>query len=191
MNDVLSVAGRVDVYETRCDHIVLPGEVACARAMGYLVLKTTTHNLVTDIGLQAMLALLGGGRGVHDVGGSGYGPNNFTDLVVNRMVLTSEAAPSTPAPEDTGLDGTPVKTFHSDYPAQGDQLLTSYQVSLGVVRFSGLIQPQSHVGVTFREEGLFTVSGKLVARTTFSVEKQDNVGLQVDHTIMIQRLASV
>lgn len=148
-----------------------------------------TSNLVTDIGLQCLAALIAGGLGVHTIGGSGFGPGNFEDLRINKMHLTVALAPPAPAPGNTVLSAATAYSFHANYPTSGDTLLSSVQLGTpGQVRFSGLVQPQDEVGSIFTEEGLLTETSKLVARTTFSYTKSANVAVQFDHDLSVARV---
>jgi len=148
-----------------------------------------TSNLVTDIGLGMLAAMIAGGLGVHTINGSGYGESNYTTLRIVNMQLTDAGAPAAPAAGDQTLSQPADYEFFTDYPTQGDQLLSSVQLgTIGQVRFSGLVNPQDAVGTTFTEEGLFAESGELFARTTFSYTKTNNVAVQFDHDISISRV---
>lgn len=147
-----------------------------------------TRNLVTDIGLEVLACLIAGGLGVHSINGSGYGPTNFSTLRVQQMHISDPGGPPAPAPGDTALSAASVYEFHDDYPTNGDNLLSSIQlVTSGEVRFSGLVQQHELGGSILTEEGLFTESGELVARTTFSYTKTVNAAVQFDHTLSIVR----
>lgn len=141
-----------------------------------------TKNQITDIGLDAFAALLGGGEGNPTVGGDALGPATFGTTRVVEMQLTNIVSPTAPAGTDTVLEGVSVKTFETTTPT-----LTVTYPGGGQVRFSGVVLIAEFVGTTFTEEGLFNENGRLIARTTFTRLHTGAFALQFDHTLSIQR----
>ena len=178
----MRVEGVVRIYETPGIRVLSRAELA---QYGRKVVET--RNLITDYGLDVIVGMLLGGMGTPFIGGGGYGASNFEELRIAQMVITDAGAPATPVPGDTALVGLTLFDWRSDYPTNGQSLLTGLRTALGEVTFSGLIPPQTLNGTTIKEEGLFTASGLLVARTTFSFTKNANVGLQFDHSIVVSR----
>ena len=186
VDDGLKVSGVLRITALRINRLLSREELALAILKGLAFPVFRGHNLVVDVGLEAMTALLGGGRGSPTVGGVGIDESTVRDLAVVKMEVTQQVSPTAPAVGDTALEGTPEYTFHVES-GVGDALLTVTYPSTGQVRFSGLIPKLEKDGITFTEEGLWTNNGKLVARTTFSKLKTTAFALQFDHTLTIAR----
>ncbi len=189
LTDRLKMTGVLEVFEMRRRQRV-PIIGRCrdfAINRGLLVPVVETNNMVVNIGLQAMTALLGGGRGNPTVGVTAIGPSNFDELRVFKMELTDQASPTAPDPADNALEGTPVWTGDTDGPPSVDAILIVSYPAVGQVRFSCVIPPTELNGTVLTEEGLWTYNGELVARTTFSYEKELAFGLQIDHTLTFER----
>lgn len=189
MSDGATIKGilRITALRMKVVRPLTPLEMLFALKRGLAFPLHVVTNQVVDIGLDALAALISGGASNPTVGGTAIGPSNFDDLRVNRMSLTSEAAPTAPAPGDTALEGAIVFEFKDDYPTSGDQILTVATPSTGVVKFSGVVPQLEEDGTTFTEEGLFTFNNELIARTTFDKTKNDSFALQFDHTLTFTR----
>ncbi len=198
MDSKISIRGTLRIYELdpvkftgkpKKFHRNSPFAITAGHVREGSVRKVVeTSNLITDIGLQALACLIAGGLGVHSIDGSGYGDGNFQNLRVAQMRLTNAAGPAAPAPADNALSIAPVWTFADDYPMSGNTLMSAEQlITAGEVKFAGLIPQHEQVGVIFSEEGLFSQSGQLIARTTFSYTKTQDTSVQLEHTISIAR----
>ena len=186
VNEGLKVSGVLRVTALRINRLLSREELALALLKGLAFPVFREHNLVVDVGLEALAALLGGGRGSPTVGGTGIDESTVRDLAAVKMEVTQQVSPAAPAAGDTALEGTPEYTFHVTA-GVGDALLTVTYPGTGQVRFSGLIPKPDKDGITFTEEGLWTNNGKLVARTTFSKLKTTAFALQFDHTLSLVR----
>jgi hypothetical protein len=185
VNESIGVKGVLRVTEHRFNRILNPFELLAAIKAGYArpVVRT---NMVVDIGLDALVALLGGGQGNPSVGGTVLNPGTFTDVAIEQMRITEQVGPTAPASTDTALEGTPVYTFDVQ-PGAADGTLTMTYPGTGQIKCSGLVPIGDLNGKTLTEEGLFTFNDKLIARTTFSKPKTSAFALQFDHTITIAR----
>jgi hypothetical protein len=145
-----------------------------------------TPNLVTDIGLQTACALLAMGWGNPTVGAIGYTPSTVAGAAVASMRATAYPVPGIVAPAvgDTALQGTVIfsRTVSGVPP-----LVVTYPAA-GQVLFSALIPQLDYNGTTFTEEGLFSVGGQLIARTTFAELKTNAYALQLDHLLTLSRI---
>jgi hypothetical protein len=182
MEDKLRVTGVLRITALRINRLLSPEELALAILRGLAFPVVKSDNLVVNVGLDALAALLGGGRGSPTVGGTGIDEATVRDLGAVQMLVTDQVAPTAPAAGDTVLEGSTEWDFHVQG-GVGDSLLTVTYPSTGQVRFSGLVPKVEKDGVTFTEEGLFSNNGKLIARTTFSKLKTTAFALQFDHTI--------
>ncbi len=164
---------RVDPHVGR----LLSGrEMVRACAEGDARLVEETHNLVVDIGMQAIAKFLGGNAGAPLVGGSTF--SSLEDLVIATMELGDTPTPPSPANGDTAGVGalvyTPPVTF--TYP-------TPFSLMV-----SGVLPITEANGLTITEEALKLANGKLFAKTTFSELKTNAYALQFDHTITWSRI---
>jgi hypothetical protein len=159
-----------------------PKELQLAFQRGLAFPVGRVCNLITDVGLDDIAGLLGGGEGNPNVGGDAIGPTTFGTLRVTEMRLTEQASPTAPAAGDTALEGATAKSFDTTTPT----LTVSYP-GTGQVRYSGVVQNTELGGSIFTEEGLFNANGRLIARTTFTREHTGVVNTQFDHTITITR----
>jgi hypothetical protein len=181
----IKVRGVLRVTEVRLVRDTpLSSEELVAAILRGLAVPVFRSNLVVDIGLQALTALLGGGQGSPPLGVT---PATFGDLAVEEMRITDQATPTAPAAVDWGLEGTPVYTFNVQ-PGVADGTLVVTYPSTGHVKFSGLIPLGVAIANPLTEEGLFSYNNKLIARTTFSKKKESSFALQFDHTIEIARV---
>lgn len=181
--DKVRVTGVLRVTALRVNRLLSRAELALAILRGLAFPVVRADNLVVDIGLDALAALLGGGRGSPTVGGVGIDEATVRDLAVVQMLVTDQVSPTAPATSDTALEGTAEWDFHVQG-GVGDSLLTVTYPSTGKVQFSGLVPKTEKDGITFTEEGLFTNNGLLIARTTFSKLKTTAFALQFDHTLI-------
>lgn len=181
----LEATGVLRITALRINRLLSSEELALAILRGLAFPAVKTDNLVVNVGLDALAALLGGGSGSPTVGGIGINEATVRDLAVVQMLVTDQVSPTAPAAGDTVLEGGTEWDFHVQYPSSGDSLLTVTYPSTGQVKFSGLIPAPSKDGVTFTEEGLFSNNGLLIARTTFSKLKTTAFALQFDHTITL------
>ncbi len=186
MRDKQRITGVLRVTALKLDRLLSPRELALAIMNGLALPVFRSDNLVVDVGLDAIAALIGGGRGSPTVGGAGIDESTIRDLAAVQMLVTAQVSPTAPAAGDTALEGGTEWDFHAAV-GVGDSLLTITYPGTGQVRFSGLIPKSEKDGVTFTEEGLFSNNGKLIARTTFSKLKTTAFALQFDHTLMASR----
>ncbi len=186
--DKLKATGTLRITALRVNRLLSREELALAilRGLAFPILKT--DNLLVDIGLEAITALIGGGRGSPTVGGGSIDEATVRDLAVVQMLVTAKADPPPvdPTTGDTALEGSTEWDFHVQN-GVGDSLLAVVYPTVGELRFSGLIPKSEKDGVTFTEEGLFANNGKLIARTTFSKLKTTAFALQLDHSLTIVR----
>jgi hypothetical protein len=187
VKDRLKATGILEVFQTREKTPYVGRCRNHAINRGLLKPVIETHNMFVNIGLQAVTALLGGGKGNPTVGSTVVGPSDFDECRVYKMELTDQASPAAPAPGNTALQGTPVWTANADGPPGVDAIMVVSYPALGEVRFSCVIPTTDLNGTVLTEEGLWTYNGELVARTTFSYEKELAFGLQFDHTITFER----
>jgi hypothetical protein len=183
--DGLRIEGVLRVTETKLDRVLSPVELLAA-INGGAARPLFRKNTVVDVGVDALVALLAGGWGNPTVGGQPINPANVDGLAVEQMRITDQVAPVAPSGADVALEGAPVWTFSVFFGMEDAQMTPTYPAS-GQVRFSGLVPQASLVGVTLTEEGLFSSSGLLIARTTFEYDKTGDFGLQFDHTLTIAR----
>jgi hypothetical protein len=151
-----------------------------------LAIPVVRKNMVVDIGLDDIAAMLGGGQGNPTVGGTVMSPTTYPDLAVEEMRITEYVAPTAPAAGDTALQGATLWAFNIQ-PGAADGTLTVTYPGTGQVKFSGLVPIGDLNGKTLTEEGLFTFNDKLIARTTFSKPKTSAFALQFDHTLTVSR----
>jgi len=180
----MKIQGVLRVIEHPFDRVLSTPELLIALRRG-LAHEVVRSNMVVNIGLDALMALLGGGQGSPTVGGTVFTAATYPTLFVRQMRVTEQVAPTAPAAGDSALQGTPVWTF--DSVGGGDALMTVTYPSGGQVRFSGVVPAISLNGKTLTEEGLFSQAGKLIARTTFSKVKTSAFGLQFEHTLSLAR----
>ena len=184
MKSVLGVQGILRITEHSFREILSPEKLVWAIQNG-IARPLRVSNMVVDVGLDAIMAMLGGCQGSPTVGGTVMSPATTVDLAVKQMRITDQAAPTAPASTDVWLEGTPVWT--GDVLGGGDSTLVVTYPGSGQVKFSTLIPGPDLDGITLTEEGLFTYNDKLVARTTFNKPKTTAFALQLDHTITLTR----
>lgn len=189
-SEKVGATGVLRITASRINRLLSREELALAilRGLAFPVLKV--DNLVVDVGVDALAALLGGGRGSPVVDGTTMDEATVRDLAVVQMLVTDQVSPTDPVEGDTALEGSTEWDFHAQYAGgagPGDSLLTVTYPGTGRVRFSGLIPQPDKDGVTFTEEGLFSNNGKLIARTTFLKLKTTAFALQFDHEIRLLR----
>lgn len=150
------------------------------------------ENLVVNVGLDALAALIGGGFGTPSVGGDTYSPGTVcrgdqsppVGVFVERLDLGLVTAPPAPTATDSGLFG---PTAYSAR-IRDSELAVSYPLT-GTVAFTTLVPAGTLDGEDFTEEGLFLASGKLFSRRVISPAYHKLIGkqLQVIHTLRIER----
>ncbi len=188
--DKLKATGMLRITALRVNRLLSREELALAILRGLAFPVVKVDNLVVDIGVDALAALLGGGSGSPTVGGIGIDTATVRDLAVVQTIATAQVSPTAPAESDASLEGSTEWDFHTQYAGgagPGDSLLTVTYPGTGQVRFSGLIPKPQKDGITFTEEGLFSNNGLLIARTTFSKLKTTAFALQFDHEIRLLR----
>lgn len=160
---------------------------------GVVVRERVGPNLVTDIGIQSFVALLGGGFGFPTVGANAYEPRTLvrpgtSGCFVGEMQLGQALAVGIPAPGDTSLAGPAAFTGRSY--ASPATMTVSYP-GLGEVAFKVRIPATEHNGELFTEEGLFTHDGGLVARRIIEPawRKPDGLETEFTHTLRFGRTA--
>lgn len=152
------------------------GELARqARREGTMIQVMEQHNLVVNIGMQAIAKFLGGAAGAPTVGGAAIG--SLEEIVVATMQLGNAASPAAPAETDT----VGVTSLLYQPP-----MTVSYPTAYSIM-FSGVVPQLEAVGATFTEEALLLSNTKLFARSTFSRSKGGSFALQFDHTILFSR----
>lgn len=182
MRSGLTIKGIVKVTATPYSYPLPPKLLRAAIRHGIAFPVFETENLVTDIGLDSFVALLGGGQGGPSVGGDAISPANIEDVFAVEMRITDQVAPTAPAGTDVALEG----ATEASFTIGGANLIVTYP-SAGKVQFSGTVGPTELNGQTLTEEGLFNANGRLVARTTFSKLKEAAFGLQFDHVLTLIR----
>ena len=185
MQSALTISGELAIYRIAGPAVrpFAPAEMRGLLACGAAQCVERTSNLVTDIGLDALAALFGGALGVPTVAGSPFGPASLAELAGGSMELTAQVIPTAPAAGDTALEGATLFTGDTI----GGTLFVTYPAP-AQVRFSTIIsQTDTLVGTTFTEEGLFSVAGDLLARTTFSRLHVAGFNLQFEHTFTLAR----
>ena len=187
MRDRFKIEGVLRIYEHPFRHILGPGALEAALQRNVARTVVAERNLIVDDGLEILVALLTEARGVHTINASSFDQNSFQNLAIRQMLISDDVSPPAPAIGDTALAGATDYTLDITYPAVGDNLLVAVRVATGVVRFSGLVQPQDFNGTIFTEEGLFTISGEMFAHTTFSHTKSENSAVQFDHQVSLVR----
>lgn len=185
MREPITVSGVLRVTEHKFNRVLTPHELVTAIQQGF-ARPVVRSNMVVDVGLDALVALLGGGQGNPVVGGTVITPATFRDLAIEEMRITEQVAPTAPASTDTALVGAPVWTFNIQPGIDDGTLLMTYP-GTGQIKCSGLVPIGDLNGKTLTEEGLFTFNGKLIARTTFSKPKTAAFALQFDHTLTLAR----
>jgi hypothetical protein len=182
---IFGVRGELSVYGIAGpprDVPLDPAELDHALRCGEARLLRRSHNLVTDIGLDALAALFGGALNNPTVGGDVFGPPNLADCAVREMRVTAQVLPTAPTGGDTALEGATL--FSGDI--TGGTLFVTYPAA-ATVRFSAILSQLEQAGTTFTEEGLFNGEGKLLARTVFSELHVSNLNLQFSHDIIVAR----
>lgn len=183
----IRIRGRLLITALREDRLLSFLELRKAIRDGAAIVVHRS-NMIVNVGLEALAALLGAGYGTPTVGGTPFDPVTIRNVAVGYMRITDQVAPTDPAEGDTALEGTIRWTGHVQT-GIGDSLLNVTYPSIGEVNFRTLIPAGDLIGYTLTEEGLFTLDGlKLIAHTTFSYEKTGAHGLQLDHTITIERV---
>lgn len=185
MKSVFTIAGVLRLYGIAGPprrRPLTPGELDRALQVGTARLLHRTHNLVTDIGLDAVAALFGGALNNPTVGGDVFGPANLADCAVREMRVTDQVLPTAPTGGDTALEG--ATAFSGDI--TGGTLFVTYPAA-ATVRFSAILSQLEQAGTTFTEEGLFNGEGKLLARTVFSQLHVSTLNLQFSHDIVLAR----
>jgi len=188
MIDKMQVKGTLRIFQTRERYPIVGRCFYHALNRGLLKQVHETSNMFVDIGLEAVCALLGGGRGNPTVGGGVYGPTTFGDLRIEWMYLTEEVSPTASAASDTYVEGTPTWLGNVAGPPTGNSVLVVSYPAKGEVVFDTVIPPTEKNGSVFTEEALFTSDGRMLARTTFSYEKEAAFGLQFQHTLSFERI---
>lgn len=160
---------------------------------GVVVRERVGPNLITDIGIQSFVALLGGGFGFPTVGENAYEPRTLvrpgtTGCFIGEMQLGQALAVGVVSPSDTSLAGPAAFTGRSY--ASPATMTVSYP-GLGEVAFTVRIPATEHNGELFTEEGLFTHDGDLVARRIIEPawRKPDGLETEFTHTLRFGRTA--
>jgi len=191
---MLSACGTLTITKHPFGSRVLPPaarELACAKGAAQVVHQH--KNMITDAGLDALVAMLAGGFNNPAVGGVNRDQNTILDVPngtghwIKFMHVTDAPAPSVPSAADTTLDG------EEKWIGVVDPLTPTMTVSYpatGTVAFQSTIPFTSEFdGIDFTEEGLFTADGVLVARKTFPAVSISLgvLSIQFDHEIQIAR----
>lgn len=151
-------------------------------------------NVITDLGIEAFIASLGGGFGIPSVGSDAYEPRTIirpnltpaSGAFVGEMRIGQDLAVGVPDPADTGLAGA-VAYSGKSYVTPATMSVT--YPSLGEVAFHVVIPADQFDGESFTEEGLFTHDGALVARKVIDPPWEKVAGLSIEftHTLRFSR----
>ena len=168
--DHLTVTGTLFVRHSQNSAIVVPPKLTTCQKSdewdGFIGL-----NMVTDLGLQTIAALLGGGFGTPMVGAHGYSIGTIvrpdavpaTGAYVYEMRIGNIANPAATVPGSTGLTGGYV--WSGKMTVNAPTLTCAYPF-VGAVDFTTLV-PNALLDpgvLSFTEEGLFSIDGALLAR---------------------------
>lgn len=179
MNDGMRIIGRVRL--TRVPAYVVEPLVGYDfdRAFydGLADIVFDEHNLVVDIGMQAIAKFLGNNMGAPTVGGSTFA--DLSSITVGTMEIGDAASPAAPLAGDTTGVASLVYT---------PPITVSYPTSTSI-KFSGVIPAPELVGTILTEEALKLVNGKLFAKCNFPTPytKTGAHGVQIDHLIQFAR----
>jgi len=185
-HDLLSIRGSLRIVHIpgHCYHAgckaLSPDEVDSLCRRGIAHASPVFENLVVDVGLEIIRALLGFGQGFPTTGA--FGVQDPTDLQIATMRIGNALAPAAPAAGDTDISVVPatyeIPFVSAFYPTASSTTL------VGVV-------PQAATaldGVGITEEGMFAFNGAMLARVTFPAEvKIPTHALQFEHTITVAR----
>jgi len=185
-NDLLSIRGSLRIvhvpghcYEDGCAALS-PERVDVLCAQGVAHASHVFENLVVDVGLEIIRALLGFGQGFPTTGA--FGAQAASDLQIATMRIGNATTPPAPVAADIDISVVPatftIPSVSAFYPTAASTTL------VGVVP-----QAQSSLdGVGITEEGLFAFNGAMLARVTFPAEvKIPTHAIQFEHQITVAR----
>ncbi len=173
----LGIQGILRVFrvESNVNRLLNADEMRQAIGEGDARMIDETHNLVVDIGLQAIAKFLGNNLNAPTVGGSTF--SELADITIAAMELGTTVSPADPDVSDTLGVGTLVYS-----PA----LVFTYPTSFSI-RVSGVVPVGEANGLTITEEALKLANGMLFAAATGEWEKTEDYALQFDHTLTFAR----
>ena len=178
MRHLLSVCGRLQIYNLMNDTVLIGHDLEAACAAGAAVLAYDQHNLIVNNGLSAISRFLGNNINAPTInGGSGF--STLADLTIGTMALGSSVSPAPPVVTDS----TSVATL-----VYSPVLSVSYPTAFSI-RFSGVLPIGELIGTTITEEALKTVSGLVFAKVALATPymKTGANAAQFDHTITFAR----
>lgn len=178
MRDRMSIRGAVHCYKLHHslgDKIMSGDALMGALDDGSAELLWEQHNLVVNIGLQALSVFLGNNLGSPTVNGSTF--SSLSDITVGSMEIGNTVSPTAPAPTNTSSVGALVYV---------PPITVSYVSSPYGVVFSGVIPTSECNGLLITEEALKLRNGLVCAKTTFAPQvKTSSFGLMFVHTILV------
>lgn len=191
----LRIRGTLTILNHRLPGVMVPSShFADLHQKGVITRMHSGGNLITDAGLQAFAALLGGGFNAPSVGAQAYSP----DLVcrgdqtppvgtfAQSMQVGTYPTPAAPTPVDVDLQGEAAYIGYLEEPAT--TMVVTYP-AVGAVEFTTLIDPGVLDGEIFTEEGLFSADGVLLARRLIEPAWEKPIGqaTQFVHRIQFAR----
>lgn len=183
-HDLLRIRGSLRIAHIPGDcyadptKAISPDEVDSLCAKGIAHASQIYENLVVDVGLEIIRALLGFGQGFPTTGA--FGVQDPSDLQIATMRIGNALSPPAPAVGDIDVSALifTIPFVSVFYPTGSSTTL------VGVV-------PQAQTsldGIGITEEGLFAFNGAMLARVTFPAEvKIPTHALQFEHTITVAR----
>lgn len=186
INDLLSIRGslRIAHIPGHCfDHdckALHPDLVDSLCARGVAHASPVYENLVVDVGLEIMRAMIGSGLGFPITGA--FGASDADDLRITTMRIGDASAPVAPAAGDVDISVVPA-TFEIPF------VSVFYPTPTSITLVGVVPQAQTSLdGVGITEEGMFAFNGAMFARVTFPAEvKIPTHALQFEHTITVAR----
>lgn len=185
-NDLLSIRGSLRIVHIPGHCYGLDGAALSPERVDALCAQGVAHaspiyeNLVVDVGLEIIRALLGFGQGFPTTGA--FGVQDPTDLQIATMRIGDALTPPAPAVGDTDISVVPA-TFTIPF-------VSAFYPTAASTTLVGVV-PQAQTsldGVGITEEGLFAFNGAMLARVTFPAEvKIPTHALQFEHTITVAR----
>lgn len=184
-NDLLRIRGslRIAHIPGHCYHdhnceALSPDQVDSLCAQGLAHASPIYENLVVDVGLEIMRAMIGSGLGFPTTGA--FGASDASDLSIATMRIGDASTPAAPSAGDTDI-ASPIYTIPS---------VSVFYPSATTITIVGVIPQAENAldGVGITEEGMFAFNGAMFARVTFPAEvKIPTHSMQLEHTISVGR----
>lgn len=184
--DLLRVRGSLRVIHVPHDCMTadcapLPPDVVDALLRDGRCHASCLHeNLVVDVGLEIIRAMIGSGLGFPTTGA--FGVQAISDLEISSMRFGNAVAPPAPANADVDISVIPA-TFTTT------SIAVFYPTASSITITGVIPQAQTSLdGVGITEAGMFATNGAMLARITFPAEvKLPTHALQFEWTITIGR----